>query len=182
MSRTWKITAVVGALLVVLALTHNATNTTLEDLGKKPSADADAKKKAEAAKGHEKVPMPKPMGNVNAPVKIRVYLTSDNTCDTSTLSALQTVSKEFGDKVYVDFVDILKPEVKKEADKLKIGCKTGIAINGKTRFIIPDRGINGAILFSGPVGKKDYGPKEIMDVVRYLLKQKPTASSTGQKT
>lgn len=178
MSKTWKIVIVVGALLAVMGLTHKATNTTIEDLGKMRMANSELRKLAggneEASDGgkHEKLTaLPKPMGKPGAPVIIKVYITSDNDCDTTTLSAMETISDLFKDKVFIKFVDLNKPEAKKEADKLKIGCKTGIAINGKTKFILPGRGLKGAILLDGPVGQKNYDVNTLKTVVEYLVKE-----------
>ena len=66
----------------------------------------------------------------------------------------------------------VKTEVKKEADKIKIGCKTGLSVNGKTKFMLPGRGISGAVMLDGPVGQKNYNIETLKSVVEYDLKEK----------
>lgn len=178
MSKTWKIVIVVGALITVMGLTHRATNTTIEDLDRMRMPNSELRKLAAGNEEnhdgdkHEKLTaLPEPMGKAGAPVTIKVYITSDNDCDKTTLGAMQTISDQFKDKVFIKFVDLNNADAKKEADKLKIGCKTGIAINGKTKFILPGQGLKGAIMLDGPVGQKNYDVKTLQTVVEYLLKE-----------
>ncbi|NSW58590.1 MAG: hypothetical protein HPY44_21470 [Armatimonadetes bacterium] len=170
-----KIGAIVLGLLIVVALSHKVTNSDLEDLAPKKKTEEPAKPQKAESQEHSKgepVELPKPMGSPNAAVKINVYVTSDNTCDTTTLGAMKELAKELGDRVYVKFEDLLEEDTLKEAQKAKIGCKSGITINGKSKFILPDRGLKGAILLDGPIGQTNYDMHDIKDIVYHLLDQK----------
>ena len=170
--RSLKIGGIVLALLVAVALSHKATNSDLEDLAPKkkeapPVEEADSKDHK-----NEPVELPKPMGSPDAVVKIQVYVTSDNDCDTNTLKAMQNLAKELGDRVYVEFGDMLDAETLKEAQAAKIGCKSGLTINGKSKFMLPERGIKGAILLDGPIGQTNYDMVDVRDIVFHILDQK----------
>lgn len=174
-TRSLKISGIVLLLLVVVALSHKATNSDLEDLAPKKKAEEPAKPQKAEDQDHSKgkpVELPKPMGSPNALVKINVYVTSDNTCDTTTLGAMQELAKELGDRVYVKFEDLLEADKLKEAQEAKIGCKSGLTINGKSKFMLPDRGLKGAILLDGPIGQANYDMHDIKDIVYHLLDQK----------
>lgn len=182
MNRTALITIVIVALVGALAFFQKPTGDKLIDLASNKSKTTPASNTVDehghGAKG--KVALPKPMGTKTAPIKVRVFITSDNTCDTSTLTAMEQVHKKYAGKVYIEFADLLDEKVKKEADKLKIGCKSGLTINGKNRFFLPGRGLKGTIMFDGPVGQKNYKGEDIEAVVQFLLEhpEKPKASSS----
>ena len=189
MSRSTKITIVIVGLVAVLAVSHKLTGTTLEDLtAKKSGENSEAQDANHDAHGdaQKRVPLPKPMGTRGAPVKVKVYVTPDNTCDQTTLDGMKRISQKFGDGVYVEFADLLNKQVQREAEKVKIGCKSGITINGQSKFLLPQRGLKGAIMLDGPMGKMNYKMDDIEAIVQHLLtkakqERKPKPASAKAK-
>ena len=174
MNRSLKAALIVIGLLVVLALSHQFTGSSLEDLtANRPASAAQAQKKpAEPEKPAEPVLLPDPVGPPDAPVKVEVFITSNNKCDTSTLEGMKQLAGQFDNHVRIEFKDLLDPKTKQKAQDAKLGCETGLMINGRTKFIIPERGIKGVIRLDGPVGVKNYNLEDVKAVVEYLLKEK----------
>lgn len=157
---------VVAALLLALALANRLTGTPSDTGGKKKSAPSNV---ASPKSPQMHVRLPEPMGSPDAHVKIRVYVTSDNTCDDTTLRAMASLHEKFGDKVYIVYSDLLQNDVLKEAQDHKISCKTGITINGKSQFILPDRGLKGTVMLDGPTGQKNYDMGDVEAIVQHIL-------------
>ena len=88
---------------------------------------------------------------------------------------------KFGNKVYLQFADLLDTKIKSEANVAKIGCKTGLTINGQSKFILPERGLKGAIMFDGPVGQKNYSPQDVEAVIRHLIGKAEKQKKSGGK-
>lgn len=171
MNKSIKIGVVVVGLLAVIALSHTVTNSTLDDLAPKKRTPTPAPPQEDHGKKGS-VTLPKPMGRPDAPVVIKVYVTSDNNCDTTTLDNVQDLGKKYGDKLYITFSDLLDQTVLEEAQMAKIGCKSGLTINGKSKFILPERGLKGAILLDGPVGRTNYTMKDVEAIIVHLLEKK----------
>jgi len=179
MSRSLKVTAIIIGLLGLMVLSQYATKSTLEDItANKPRSSTDGKR-AKAPEKHESVKLPDPTGPASAPVKIKAYVTSDNSCDTSTLSAMKTISNKYGAKVRIEYVDLLKKEVANQAQQAKLSCKSGLTINGMSVMNIPGHGVKGLVMFDGPVGEKNYNLNDIDAAVSQLLK---TGASKGTKS
>jgi hypothetical protein len=181
MARSWKITGFVAILLFLMVLSHYVTGTTPEELSankhKTETANsADHKTKSE---GHGKpVPLPAPIGAKNAAVKINVYVTADNTCDTTTVEGMQGIANKYPGKVFVQFLDLNHAETAKAAQKAKISCKSGITINGMAIMHVPGRGVRGLVMFDGPMGQKNYSLEDVDAAVKHLVTQN---STKGQK-
>jgi hypothetical protein len=186
MSKSYKIAGLVGILLAVMVATTYVTGTTPEALGNKPRSEAttSAEKTATAAAAGP-VKLPASIGPKTAPVKIKVYVTSDNHCDTTTVEGLKKVAKKFGKDVRIEYVDLLNKGVKAEAEKAKIGCKSGITLNGKSALRVPDKtiGAKGFVMFDGQFGTgKNYGVREVEAGVKYLLEiQKAVSKGKPEK-
>ena len=179
MSRSTKLSFIVGGLVAVLAISHRLFGTTLEDLTKKkPSGDSAPAHEAEGKK--KDLVLPQPMGVRGAPIQVKVYVTGGNECDTSTLAAMKGIGAKYGKQVYVQFVDLRNEQVQAEAHKAKLGCKSGLTINGQSKFMLPGRGLHGAVLFDGPAGQKNYKMSDVEAVVEHLLK-KAKAKHGGSK-
>ena len=169
MNKSYKIAGLVAILLGVMVATQYVTGTTPEDLNNKPGSEA-SKKAAAAPTGSVKIP--ESIGPKTAPVKIRVYVTSDNHCDTTTINGMKAIAKKFGKDVRIDYVDLLDKHNMAEAQKAKISCKSGLTINGKSVLHIPGHGVRGLVMFDGPMGLgKNYDVKEVEPGVAYLLQQ-----------
>ena len=65
--------------------------------------------------------------------------------------------------------DLLDADVLKDAQDHKISCKSGITINGKSQFILPERGLNGTVMLDGPTGEKNYDVGDIEAIVQHIL-------------
>ena len=168
---------VIIGLLVVMGLSHKLTDTTLVDIaGNKLLWDDSHSHGDEEEKEKEspKVVLPDPMGSKDADVRIKVYVTSDNECDETTLHGMQDIGRDFGNDVYIEFADLLEEEVLREAQEAKIGCKAGLTINGKSKYILPERGIKGAILLDGPIGQLNYDIDDVKAIITYHLEYKKT--------
>jgi hypothetical protein len=168
MNKSYKIAGLVCILLGIMVATQYVTGTTPEDLNNKPGKTPNAKPSG----GHEgPIQIPKPVGPKDAPVKIKVYVTSSNSCGTSTVVGMEKVAKKFKDKVRVEYVDLLDKGGKAEAQKAKINCESGLSINGKSVMHLPGFGTNGLVMFDGPMeGGKNYGVKEVEAAVGSVLK------------
>ena len=184
MSKSYKIAGLVVVLLGIMVATTYLTGTTPEQLdGNKANHEdkAEASNKA-ALEPTGKVKLPQPTGPKNAPVKVKVYVTSDNHCDTTTLDGMKQVAKKFGTKVRVEFVDLLQTGTQKEAHAAKISCKSGITLNGMSVLRIPGYGVKGLVMFDGPMGKdKNYGVREIEAGVQQLLDTHKATSKGKQR-
>lgn len=159
---------VVAALLLVLALTNRLLGTSPDSATNKEKKSPQAEAKAEESP-KQRVKLPAPVGPPDARVKVRVYLTSDNTCDDTTIRAMDGLHKKFGDKIYIAYSDLLEDDVLKEAQEHKISCKTGITINGKSQFILPERGLKGTVMLDGPTGQKNYDMGDVEAIVQHIL-------------
>jgi len=137
------------------------------------------KKKADRAKSSDKHKpvgdaLPKPIGPENAPVKITVFVSGTNSCHSDTVTSVQELAAQetYKDKMRVEFLDTAKPEVKKIADASKIGCEAGLLINGKSTMIVPGHGEMGLVVFSGPMGKKNYTRDDLIAAIAQVIKEK----------
>lgn len=174
MSKSTKVTLAVVGLVIIMALSHRLTGTTLNDIvANKPGAhhDHDHEQEATQKQHGKKVTLPAPIGPEKAAVKVKVYVTTDNECDTTTLNAMKTLGTKYGDKIRVEFADLLEAHVKREAEKAKIGCKTGITVNGQTKFILPERGLAGTIMLDGPLGMKNYKLSDLEAIIEHELRK-----------
>jgi len=172
MSKSVITSIVIVTALVLVAFTHSLTDTTLEDIiANKPKDTPDTKPNATPHQGSAVVELPEPIGSPEASVNVKVYVTSDNECDTTTLGAMQNLGKKYLDKVYIEFADMVDEKIKSEAQNAKIGCLTGITINGKSKFVLPERGINATVLLDGPVGQQNYHMDDIEAIIAHLLKK-----------
>lgn len=183
MNRTVFITLAVVVIVGGLAFFQKPTGGKLVDLASNKAKEQNKllANTLSHDEGHKAAELPKPQGSKNAPIQVRVYVTSDNACDTTTITAMQKLHDRYPGKVYIEFADLLKPDVKKEADKVKIGCKSGVTINGKTRFFLPGRGLKGTIMLDGPVGQKNYTTEDIDAVVKFLLEHPEKAKTITEK-
>ena len=178
MSRSTKISLIIIGLVAILAVSHRLFGTTLEDLTKKKPSETSAH--AHEAEKKADFVLPKPIGDPGAKIQVKVYVTGGNECDTTTLSAMQAIAAKYQKEVYVQFADLRDKQVQAEAHKAKLGCKSGITINGQSKFILPGRGLHGAILLDGPVGQKNYKMSDIEAIIEYLLEKEKTRA-TGAK-
>jgi hypothetical protein len=183
MNKSLKITAVIAGLLVIMYLSSRLTGTTLEDITANRPVDHSKDKKdpkTNASEKHEKIKLPDPMGPATAPVKIKVYVTSDNTCDRTTLDGMKQMSTKFGDKLRIEFMDLLKKDVASEAQDAKISCKSGLTINGMSILRVPGRGVKGLVMFDGPIGEKNYNIDDVDAAVAYLLTKDKGGAGAGK--
>jgi hypothetical protein len=164
--RSGTVYLIIVALVLVLALTNWW-------MGTSSSNTSDAKKQAAPAdlddEAQQHVQLPDPKGSPDARVKVHVYVTSDNTCDTTTLSTMEDLYSKFGEQIYIIYSDLLDADVLKDAQDHKISCKTGITINGKSQFILPERGLKGTVMLDGPTGQKNYDNTDIEAIVQHIL-------------
>jgi hypothetical protein len=165
---------VIIGLLVAMGLSHKLTGTTLVDIAGNEPTQASQSHEDEAEEESPKVVLPDPMGSKDADIQIKVYVTSDNECDETTFHEMQDIGRDFGDDVYIEFADLLEEEVLREAQEAKIGCKAGLTINGKSKYLLPERGIEGTILLDGPIGQLNYDINDVKAIITYHLEYKKT--------
>ena len=180
MGKSWKIASFVVGLLVLMVLSHYVTGTTPEELSANKHHDGATNAAKDASHGeHGKpVPLPADIGPKNAAVKVKVYVTSDNTCDTSTVQGMKDIAGKYPGKVFIKFMDLKHSDAAKEAQTAKISCKSGLTINGMSILRIPGRGVNGLVMFDGPLGEKNYNLSDVDAAVKYLLSQKAGKGET----
>jgi len=182
MSKTWKVTGFVAILLAVMVMSHYVTGTTPEELS--ANKHKTEKPQGNAANphgdGHGKpVVLPKPIGAPDAVVKIKVFVTSDNSCDTTTVNGMKDIANKYPGKVFVKFMDLNHGEAAAEAQAAKISCKSGLTINGLSILRIPGRGVKGLVMFDGPMGEKNYNMGDVDAAVAYLISK--GAGKDGKK-
>lgn len=188
MNRSFLVGLLVIGLLIVVAISHQFMGMTANEIAaNKPQEHSQEDKEHEEGEGEEakaKVELPEPMGSPSAPVKVQVYVTSDNTCDTTTLDGMKRITGRFGESVYIEFADLLEDEVLVEAQNAKISCKSGLTINGKSKFILPDRGLKGTILLDGPIGEMNYNLEDVEAIIAHLVEKeqagRPESSNEAQ--
>jgi len=186
MNRSIKVTALIIGLLVFVAFSHTLTNSTLEDIAPKKNEtteENDLTKPGENTQG-KKVTLPEPLGSPDASVKVKVYVTTDNECDTSTIDGITEIQQQYGDNVYVEFGDLLETATMKEAQNAEIGCKSGLTINGKSEFLLPSRGLKGTIMLDGPIGQMNYDMEDVEAIIKHLLEQSgdPVSEVSAEKS
>jgi hypothetical protein len=182
MNRSTKITALIFGLLTLMFLSQYVTKSSLEDITANRPYSNSTRAKKEPAPKHGSVKLPDPTGPASAPVKIKVYLTSDNSCDTTTMNGMKKISAKYGDKVRLEFVDLLKKDVAAQAQDMKISCKSGLSINGMSIMHIPGHGVKGLVMFDGPIDQKNYGFKDVDAAVAQLLQSKPAKGTSADKS
>lgn len=183
MNRSLKITAAVVALLAVMYVSTKFTHSTYEDIiANRPKDNREANKQSAQHQDHSgHVALPKPSGPADAPVKLKVYITSTNDCDSTTLSGIDQIRKKYGAKLRIEFADLEHHESAMEAEKAKISCKTGVTLNGMSIVPVPGRGTRGLLMFDGPIGKNNYSLADVDAAVAYLL-EKGKGGGGGKST
>ena len=171
------IIAVSLALVLAFPAISALTKTRLEDLHPKQEWKDREKAKADATKkGTEKTTteIPKPIGPEDAPVRIQVFVSSDNHCHSNTTDVIGKLPEDdaYKGKVRVEFLDTSNPAVKKKAGDAKIGCSAGLLVNGKSAMKIPGHGEAGLVIFTGPVNEKNYTEADLRAAIDQILKEK----------
>ena len=173
MDRSYKIALLVVLLLAVVGVFNELTGTGDD------TTDPVVKEEKEPPTFVE---LPEPLGPEDAAVIVKSYVTSTNDCTLKTINQLLGLSKDFGDDVRIEFGDLAKPEVLKEARDVKVGCQSGITINGKTRYIVPEAGLSGGVIdMNGLMGEK-YTIKDIKKIIAYLINTGNTTGADEKKT
>lgn len=122
--------------------------------------------------------VPRPIGPKDAPVKLKVFVTSHSDCDAGTVPAIRQLASKHEGKVYAEFIDLTTPEGAKQGVEAKISCQSGMTINGQNQFTVPGRAE--PLILNGPLGKHDYTFNDVDGIVERLIQspnslQKPTS-------
>jgi hypothetical protein len=135
------------------------------------------KKKAQSANTHGKdstpAEIPKPVGPEDAPAKIEVFVNGGNSCHSDTVTTIRNIADEepYKGKVRISFVDTTDPANKKKAANAKIGCDAGLLVNGKSAMRIPGHGEAGLVIFTGPIGQKNYTMADLKAGLDIVIKE-----------
>lgn len=97
------------------------------------------------------LPMPADTGAKDAKVTIEMFFRAGETCHNESRFTGMALAEMDPQRIAVKFRDTKKPDIKKRADGLKIGCEQGIAINGRTKFTLPGPSPENAMM-GGPPG------------------------------
>lgn len=92
-----------------------------------------------------------PVGSDAALVKIEAFVEPGNHCHLQTIQVLKEAAEVLPAKIHVKFYSTGSPEGAKAAEKAKIGCATGIIINGKKEFDVKRGGKPSKVTFHGPL-------------------------------
>lgn len=176
MTRQAKLILIAAVALTLVVHFAFAIRNTLRE-NEEVRQKAEAKKAAEKENSkHEGTPveLPAPVGPEGAPVKIQVFVSGSNSCHSNTITQLEQLAQTepYQGKVRVEYLDTAKPEVKKLAGTAKIGCDAGLLLNGKSVMRIPGHGEAGLVMFTGPVGEKNYTMDDLKAGIDMLLKEK----------
>jgi len=181
MSDRTKIGIVVAVLIALIPLWNF--------LAEGAAAAFHPKKKIEPTHQEDKplIQLPIIKGPKGAPVEITAYLSGNNPCHMTSITMLEQLAEEYPDQVRIEIYDKDKPDVAKEAERVKIGCEMGILINGRGAFNLPGRGI---VMLQGPVdASHDYSLEDLRLIVERIIrsktgkppKRKPAKSVHGDK-
>ena len=115
---------------------------------------------------------PGSLGPEAAPVRLDVFYETDNECMTDFEPLMKKIADHYGDRVRIDFKPTQIEANKQAADELRLGCASGLAINGEVVKKVPGVGEHGLVAFRGPPGQKDYTPAQLVKTIEHELTTK----------
>lgn len=184
------------AVLLLLVVAYGM-NSVADVRQKKAEADAKAAKQAaEAAaaaksgaaaathSGPAAFKLPSHSGPVGAPVRLEIFINNSNTCHQGNVTQFGELTKTYGKAIRAEWYSTSDPKVSARADKLKIGCEAGLAINDKVETMVERNGGKVLISFRGPSGDK-YKMEDVYRAINEELKRKgkpvPALAKTREK-
>ncbi|MEI6503765.1 MAG: hypothetical protein WCP21_22370 [Armatimonadota bacterium] len=165
-TRTLRVILIVIALLAVVFVMNTVADkrqNEARELAKEAQKAKDAATAAAAAKnssskdGHKGAAafvLPPATGPATAPVKLEVFINNSNTCHEGSVDPMKDLQKVYGKLIRTEWLSTNDPKSSIRADKLKIGCEAGLAVNGKTEAQVERGGGKVKVDFRGPAGDK----------------------------
>jgi hypothetical protein len=112
------------------------------------------------------------IGPQDAPVSLEVFYETDNECMTEFEPLMAKISERYAPHVRIEFKPTSVAENMERTHELRLGCRSGIAINGEVAKKIPGVGPFDVVSFQGPPGQKDYDETMLYRAIEYEMKQK----------
>lgn len=150
------------------ALTKEAEKT------KEAATAAAAAKNAPPTEGHKgpaAFALPPHSGPTTAPVKVEVFINNSNSCHQASVEPMKDLQKVYGKLLRTEWYSTNDPKVSVRADKLKLGCEAGLAVDGKADAQVERDGGKVLVSFRGPAGDK-YKIEDLYRVINNELKAK----------
>ncbi len=126
-------------------------------------------------------PLPPKVGPDDAPVKIDIYGTQQNTCHSAAFAAVRDMIQErYPNLVQLRFHDTSNPAAAQEAMSHKITCETGLLVDGRLVWKLPSGKL---VTFTGAVGEHGWTMHDLMAALDLALKKKgiePPKSPSGK--
>lgn len=182
--KKWQLGVIVVALLGVFYAMNVVTALQQEKAEKLRKAaelaKVTAEQKAAAAKGAtgpkpKKGPavfaLPKPLGPATAPIKIQALVDTSNSCHAAVLP-LKNMATIYGSKVRLEFLDMRDAKIADMADKVSLGCDSGLVINGKVEMLVNTPLGKKLVRFSGPPDSDKFRSADVYAAVNTLLAAK----------
>lgn len=197
MNRLQKLLVTLAVLSVVAGINSGSY---YRELKKKKKGQPELAKMATASPGGGMKPLTSidPVGSDAALVKIEAFVEPGNHCHLQTIQVLKEAAKVLPAKIHVKFYGTGSPEGAKAAEKAKIGCATGLVINGKKEFDVRRGGKPSKVSFHGPLNmmppdslplvlsqelRKAYGShlnsQELAKVTAVIKKEMATSGGVG---
>lgn len=112
------------------------------------------------------------LGPEDAPVRLEVFYETDNECMTEFEPLMTKTAEEYAPHVRVEFKPTSVKENEERTHDLRLGCRSGIAINGEVVKKVPGVGDFNMVTFQGPPGQRDYDESMLSKVIEHELEQK----------
>jgi len=112
------------------------------------------------------------IGPEDAAVKLDVFYEDDNECMSEFEPLMKKIAEQYAPNVRVEFKPTRVEENRERADELRLGCASGISINGDVVKSVPGVGKLGLVAFRGPPGQKDYDETMLRKAIEHELETK----------
>jgi hypothetical protein len=109
------------------------------------------------------------IGPDGAPAKLDVFYEDDNECMAEFQPLMRKIAEEYAPHVQVEFKPTRIEANRDLADKLRLGCASGIALNGEVVKEVPGLGELGLVALRGPPGQKDYDATMLRKAIEHEL-------------
>lgn len=193
-TRTLRVILIVTALLAVVFVMNTVADkrqNEARELAKEAQKAKDAATAAAAAKnssskdghgGAAAFALPPATGPATAPVKLEVFINNSNTCHQGSVDPMKDLQKVYGKLIRTEWLSTSDPKTSVRADKLKIGCEAGVAVNGNAEALVDRGGGKVKVDFRGPAGDK-YKLEDLYVVINNELiakGKKPPAAAVAR--
>ena len=168
----WKTAIAVTALLVAIGLVNYAVKMDPKQLAARGvGADHhhhDEENEQDPAQAEEVAVI----GPEGAAIELEVFYEDDNECMSEFQPLMKKIAEQYAPNVRVEFKPTRVEENQELADELRLGCASGISMNGEVTKVVPGASKFGFVAFRGPPGQKDYDETMLRKAIEHELETK----------